>query len=77
MAHLKPVYATNINETELKPIGLLNKLLKLKLRNNYLPKYWKVLFSKPRFIEIFFSSNEVRASAEIVRDESRFGNRTF
>ena len=34
--------------------------------NNYLPKCWKVLFSKPRFIEIFFSSSEVRASAEIV-----------
>ena len=31
MAHLKQVYATNINETELKSIDLLNKLLKLKL----------------------------------------------
>ena len=46
-------------------------------QNNYLPKCWKVLFFKPRFIEIFFSSSEARASAEIVRDESRFGNRTF
>ena len=45
--------------------------------NNYLAKCWEVLFSKPRFIEIFFSSSEVRASAEIVRDESRFVNRTF
>ena len=33
MAHLKQVYATNINETELKPIDLLNNLLKLKLEN--------------------------------------------
>ena len=33
MAHLKQVYATNINETEFKPIDLLNKLLKLKLEN--------------------------------------------
>ena len=30
---------------------------------NYLPKCWKVMFSNPRFIEIFFSSSEVRASA--------------
>ena len=29
-AHLKQVYATNINETELKSIDLLNELLKLK-----------------------------------------------
>ena len=48
-----------------------------KLRNNYLPKFWKVLFSKQGFIEIFFSSTEVRASAKIVGDESRFGNRTL
>lgn len=33
MAHLKQIYATNINERELKPIDLLNKLLKLKLEN--------------------------------------------
>ena len=45
--------------------------------NNYSHKCWKVLFSELRFIEVFFSSSEVRASAEIVRDESRFGNRTF
>ena len=49
----------------------------LHLGNNYLPKCWKVLFSKPRFIEIFFSSSEVQASAGIVRDEFRFGNCTF
>ena len=42
-----------------------------------LPKWWKVLFSTPRFMEIFFSSSEVRESAEIVWDESMFGNRTF
>ena len=47
------------------------------VNNNYLPKCGKVLFSKPRFIEIFFSSSEVRARSEIVRDESRFGKRTF
>ena len=41
------------------------------------PMCWKVLFSKPRFIETFFSSREVQASAEIVRDESRFGKCTF
>ena len=47
------------------------------IENNYLPKCWNLLFSKPRFIEIFFSSSEVRASAKIVRDESRFRKRTF
>ena len=38
----------------------------LKVVINYLPKCWKVLFSKPRFIEIFVSSSEGLASAEIV-----------
>ena len=57
----------------------INKIIKLyfQLKNNYFLKCWKVLFSKPRFIEIFFSSSEVRASAEIAGDESRFENRTF
>ena len=53
------------------------KIVFAPIGNNYLPKCWKVLFSKPRFIEIFFSSSEVQASTEIVRDESRFGDHTF
>ena len=35
MAHLKQVYATNINETELKPKDLLNELfIETKIRKN-------------------------------------------
>ena len=60
-----------------KYLNYRNHTYSVIMWNNYLPKCWKVLFSKPRFIKIFFSSSEVRASAEIVRDESRFGNRTF
>ena len=45
-----------------------NQNIIIKVVHIYLTKFWKVVFSKLRFIEIFFS--EERASAEIVRDES-------
>ena len=56
---------------------LFSRFGKFRREYNYLPKCWNKLFSKLRFREIFFSSSEVRASAEIVRDESRFRNCTY
>ena len=53
---------------------------------NYLPKCWKVLFSKPRLIEIFFSSSEcwnssrwieVRKSYFLTLWASKFFTTTF
>ena len=62
---------------EVSSTGSFSTVAFLEMRNDYLPKCSKVLFSKLRFIKIFFNSSKVRASAEIVIDESRFGNRTF
>ena len=41
------------------------------------PNIGKNYFPNRKFIGIFFNSSEVWASAEIVRDKSRFGKRTF
>ena len=47
----------------------------MKIKNKAVTAIWVIL--KPHHEEAELKLSEVRESAEIVRDESRFGNRTF